>query len=143
MLKHPINTLTDNVVRKDNYFHVISLLYFSNKKKFMEQSSKVSQDVKNNKTELTYATEGYCCYLKEDFKKASKFFLKTIELNPDNLDNWIDLGFSLRHQGETKMSYAILFHFDHVIKYYKTLEPKVKNFTDLKKMLLLIYAHAN
>jgi tetratricopeptide (TPR) repeat protein len=143
MLTHPTNTLIEKMERRDTSFHAISLLYFNNNKKFKELSSKAARLLKNDKTELAYAIAGYVHYLKEDFKKATMFFLKTIELNPDNLDNWIDLAFSLRHQSETKMSYAILFHFDHVIHYYKKLKTKRNNFTELKKMLLLIHAYAN
>lgn len=136
------NRIEEGVTRKDPLFDEIARCYFSDRKKFAAIRRSVSVWLKKNKTEEALALAGYVSYLDGDFRNSTRFFLKTVASNPDNLDNWMDLAFSLRHQGEIKMSYAILFHFDLVMHYYKRLELRPGDPKQFKKMLFLILSHA-
>ena len=68
----------------------------------------------------------------------SILFLKTISINPDNLDNWMDLAFTLRHLGESLISEGILFYFPYVIHYYKYLKLFDCDYNTLKQLILEI-----
>ncbi len=71
-------------------------------------------------TETQWALMGYIFYCSEDFKQAQKCFLKTLQINPRNLDNWFDLAFSLYHQGQEKHELAkkIIFNFDWCARFF-------------------------
>ena len=75
-------------------------------------------------------------FLARNYKKAKSCFLKAISLNPDNLDNWIDLAFALRHNGEYEISNGILFNYNYIIHYYKYLKLTDRNYLTLKKLVL-------
>lgn len=139
--KRATNRIEEGVSRKDPLFDAISRCYFSDRKKFAAIRRSIPAWLKKN-TEEGYALAGYVAYLDGHFRDATRFFLKTVALNPDNLDNWMDLAFSLRHQGEAAMSYAILFHFDLAIHYCKRLKLRPGNLRQFKNMLSLILSHA-
>lgn len=140
--KRATNRIEEGVSRKDPLFEEITRYYYSDKKKFAAIRKSVPAWLKKTKTEETYALTGYVSYLNGDFRTSTSFFLKTVALNPDNLDNWMDLAFSLRHQGELNLSYAILFHFDLVIHYYKRFCLGTTSPGRFKELLMLISAHA-
>ncbi len=85
------------------------------------------------------ALAGYLCYIKEDFKKAKMYFLKCVNLNPQNLDNWIDLAFIFRHLGDDKLANGILFNYDHIIHYYHFFKMSDRKFSELKNLIYKIY----
>ncbi|HAJ56656.1 MAG TPA: hypothetical protein DCL35_02675 [Candidatus Omnitrophica bacterium] len=140
--KRTINRIEEGVTRKDPLFDEIARYYFFDKKKFTAVHKSIQAWLKKHKTEEAHALAGYASYLDGDFKGSTRFFLKTVAANPDNLDNWMDLAFSLRHQGEIAMSYTILFHFDLAIHYYKRLRLRTGDLKQFKKMLSLILSHA-
>ena len=143
MRKHATNTLKENIERKDTLFSELTRLYINKREKFNKIKRRLLVRLKKEKSEEMCAAAGYIYYLEEDFNKSTKYFLKTVALKPDNLDNWMDSAFSLRHQGESTVSSVILFHFDHVIHYYKNLTIAENDLKGLKKLLLLIHAHVN
>ena len=60
--------------------------------------------------ELTRALAGYVAYCREDYPRATVHLLSAVAANPDNLDNWVDLAFSLAHQGDPL---GLQLLFDH------------------------------
>lgn len=67
---------------------------------------------------FTLALAGYIFYIAEDYQKAESFFLKALQKDRRNLDHWLDLAFSLYHQGLSKQALAreIFFHHDELAK---------------------------
>jgi len=142
LLTRQTNYLSDRIERKDSLFSQLAILYFTYPKKFKKLQQKVRDWLRKESSETIFALAGYIYYITEDFNKARKYFLKAISLNPDNLDNWIDLAFSLRHLGEYKISNGILFNYDYLIYYYKYLKLKGCCYSKLKKLVFLIAARA-
>lgn len=135
------NLLSEKVFRKDDLFETLPRLYFEKPKKFKELSKKLLPLILNKRNlsnETLLALAGYIYYIEEDFKKAKNCFLKCINLNPQNLDNLIDLAFTLRHLGDYKLANGILFNYDYIIYYYDFLKLSNVNFTILKDLILLI-----
>lgn len=97
----------------------------------------------NEQSEIIFALAGYIYYIDEDFIRAKRCFLRAISLNPDNLDNWIDLAFALRHNGEYEISNGIFFNYSYVIYYYKYLKLIGCSYHKLKDLILRIDSHPN
>ena len=136
------NHLFDRIERKDSLFSQLAILYFSHPRKFNELKRKINDWLKIEQNETIFALAGYICYISEDFKKAKEYFLKTISLNPDNLDNWIDLAFTLRHLCEYRISNGIIFNYDYLMHYYKYLKLYNCSYTKLKRLILEIAKRA-
>lgn len=136
LLSRQTNYLSGYTERKDSLFSRLAVLYFSEQKKFKKLQQKIKVWLKKEKTETIFALTGYTYYISEDYKKAKSCFLKAISLNPDNLDNWIDLAFALRHNGEYEISNGILFNYNYIIHYYKYLKLTDRNYLTLKKLVL-------
>ena len=137
------NFIYDGIVRRDCLFSYLTQLYFFDQKKFKAIQDRIGGWAKETPVETTLSLGGYICYLIDDFKNAKIYFLKTLALNPDNLDNWYDLAFALRHLGEIEESRAILFHFDLAIYYYKKLCLNKMSYFYLKKLLNRISENAD
>lgn len=137
------NYPSDRIERKDSLFSQLAIFYFSDRQKFKKLRQKIRDWLRKEKSETIFALAGYIYYICEDFSKGKDYFLKAISLNPDNLDNWIDLAFSLRHLGEYKISNGILFNYNYVIHYYKYLKLKGCNYSKLKKLVLEIIDRAH
>lgn len=140
------NFLADKIERKDNLFEDLSRLYFDNPLKVKQLEKRLKQWLpldldKERETLLSLA--GYIFYLREKFKKAKEYFLKSIRLNSDNYDNWRDLAFALRHLGEDDIAYGIFFNFKYVIYYYKYFNLQKLDYKELKKLILKIDEKAN
>jgi tetratricopeptide (TPR) repeat protein len=135
------NYLSERIIRKDWLFERLARLYFEEPKKFNQIVKKILPliNLKNDSDETLLALAGYLYYIQEDFKKAKIAFLKCIKLNPQNLDNWIDLAFTLRHLGEYKLANGILFNFDYLINYYHILRLSDCSFSELKRIISLVY----
>ena len=116
--KRVCNHYLKNESRKDSFFSDLAFLYVTNRAFFRKLEKKINNWTKKYPSETSYALMGYVCYIYGNFVAAKRLFLITIRLKPENLDNWIDLAFTLRHLGETKMSNCILFHHDYVIYYF-------------------------
>jgi tetratricopeptide (TPR) repeat protein len=70
----------------------------------------------DKKNELLWALIGHIYYLEKEFTKSINCFLKTISINSRNIDNWIDLGFSYRANGEFKKSDYIFWNYEKLAK---------------------------
>ena len=134
---HPrhTNNLSLHTERLDSLFTQLAHLHCSKPNSIKLLADKVGYWIKKSPSETLHALAGYVFYIREDFNTAKKHFLKTIALNPDNLDNWIDLAFCLRHLRDEKTSNGILFNYRIVIHYYKYLDLKVCGFIKLKTMI--------
>jgi tetratricopeptide (TPR) repeat protein len=62
---------------------------------------------------FTLALAGYIAYLGERYSRAESFFLKALQKDPENIDLWMDLAFSLFHQNEKKQKLAHDILFKH------------------------------
>lgn len=137
------NLCSDKVERKDCLFVQLTTLFFSNRSKFIKLKKRVRHWLRKDKTETIIALTGYIYYILEDFETAERFFLKAIYLNPNNLDNWIDFAFTLRHLGDYEVSNGILFNYDYVIYYYKYLKLDDCVYSKIKKLILEINKRVN
>lgn len=127
-----------NESRKDSNFSHLSKLYVLDRKNFWKLAKKMEAWNSKNPCETIYALIGYIKYITEDFTSAKSYFLKTIALNPQNFDNWLDLAFVLRQLGEFKLCNCILFYHSFVIHYYIKLEMHKQPFKNLKKLIFEI-----
>jgi len=137
---HLTNRLSDRYIRRDMVFTQMGNKVFDNHNLLNILLKKINDWLKLEQGEFTYVLAGYIYYLKEDFLKAEKYFLKAAGENPQNLDNWLDLAFSLYHQGDKKNRLAkkILFNFDYCVNFfssgnYKNISRKLLE-TALKKL---------
>lgn len=139
------NRIADGVYRKDFLFDLLVRLYLDNQKKFKQLYGLNRKYIKNKKNpdELDCALMAYFAYINEDFKLSKKFLLKAINLSPENIDNWLDLGFVLRHLGEEELSYGIFFNYDLIIHYYRKLCWGSVGFGAVKKLIFLIKEKTN
>ncbi len=118
---HETNALDDYTKRKDLCFDFLIRLYFRDAKEFSLLRRHLPVLLKRNRgEEWVLACAGYVAYLGQDYEAACRWFLKAIEANPVNLDNWMDLAFALRHAGDAETSTGILFNFDYVLYYART-----------------------
>jgi tetratricopeptide (TPR) repeat protein len=118
--RHRTNYVHDRRIRQDEVFPQLADKAFDYPKLLDILVKKAKEWLLEDKSELTCCLAGYIYYLKQDFKQAEACFLKAIEKNPYNLDNWLDLGFSLYHQDKAKQQLAqdIFFNFDIFIELY-------------------------
>ncbi len=139
--KRQTNYFSEKIFKKDQLFEDLARLYFERPKRFNQLLIKVLPLInqKSNSNETLLALVGYLYYIQEDFKKAKISFLRCINLNPQNLDNWIDLAFILRHLGNDKLANGILFNYDYVVHYYHFLKLSGCSFLVLKNLISEIY----
>lgn len=138
-----VNSWSDGIERKDALLKKLSIFYFSEPKSFKKLKQKTKKWLKQEQTETLFSLAGYLYYITEDFHKAKRYFLKAIAISPDNLDNWMDLSFALRHLGEYTVSNGILFNFDYIIYYYKFLSLNGCSYSSIKKLVLEIMMRIN
>ena len=128
------NKISDNCLAKNAIFHKLAEKVFDAPGLLELLGGKVKQWLKLERSEFTYMLAGYIYYFKEEFKIADKYFIKAININPENLDNWFCLAFSLYHQQKHDVAKKIFFNFDYCIDTFKntavsmvTLEDKLKH----------------
>lgn len=112
----PCNYLEGPNERMDGCFAYLTELYFLDQKEFKYLFQKVSPFLRKPSNEIGWALRGYFSYLKEDYQEAASAFLEAIALAPENLDNWLDFAFSLRHLGCDEASLKIIFNTKQVMK---------------------------
>ncbi|MBL7197460.1 MAG: tetratricopeptide repeat protein [Candidatus Omnitrophica bacterium] len=116
---HNTNYVARREIRIDKIFDSLAERIFDSPKLLDILAKRLNRWLREEKSEFTYSLAGYIFYLKGDFKRAIDFFLKTVEKNPVNLDNWFDLAFSLYHTDNYKLALKILFNFDLFILSYR------------------------
>jgi len=126
------NKLSDNCLGKNALFHNLAEKVFDVPGLLELLEGKLKQWLKLDRSEFTCMLAGYIYYFKEEFKTADKFFLKAININPENLDNWFCLAFSLYHQQKSEHDLAkrILFNFDYCIETFKDTAVSMKALRD-------------
>lgn len=82
---------------------------------------------RNPKDELFWALLGHIYYVEKEFIKGIKCFFKTISINSENIDNWIDLGFAYRAYGDFKTSDFIFWNYEKLSREYPKNKPMNKN----------------
>ncbi len=134
--KRSVNKLGDKVYRKDKVFGYLSDKIFDYPRLLIVLKRKIKLWLKLNNSETLLALAGYVYYLDNNFLKAEKCFYRCVEKAPMNLDNWVDLVFSLYHQGNRKNKVAknILFNLDLFTKRFKCLKCEKCNLSALDKI---------
>lgn len=135
---HRTNRYEDYIERKDCLFWLVTKLFYENPLEFKSLRKKIFLEKQLYVNESGYSLTGYIRYINSEYQSARDCFIKSIALNPDNLDNWFDLAFSLRHLGEYENSEVILFHYDLVQCYYKRMIPSISKWNCFKKLLSII-----
>lgn len=138
LTRRSCNKLSDAVSRKDPLFDQLTFFYVHNQRDFGKLKKKIDYWLSLERSETIFSLAGYIYHISENFKKAKRYFLKSIQINSKNLDNWIDLAFALRHLGEHEISDVILFDFDYVIYYYNYFDLRKSSYAQVKKMILKI-----
>jgi tetratricopeptide (TPR) repeat protein len=113
----PTNRLEDRVLRKDWLFADVARAIFDNPDLLPKLLIRFRTWERTCGNEIIYALEGYVHYIAENYGEAVRCLFEAVTRNPENLDNWFDLGFALHHL-ESRLGYAVLFNFDLFIRYY-------------------------
>lgn len=143
LLPRKTNYFFGRIQREDCVFSGLAVLYFSEPEKFRKLQNSIRRWLQKDNSETMLALAGYIYYIVGEFKKAQACFLTAISRNPDNLDNWLDLAFVLRHTGDHRTSSGILFNYDYIIYYYKYLKLQACSYRDIKKLVKEITIHAD
>lgn len=130
------NKLEDKIQRKDSVFPFLTDTIFDHPRLLIVLKKKIKYWLTQDNSETVLALAGYIYYLDDAFIKTEGYFCKCVEKNPKNIDNWVDLAFSLYHQGDKKnrMAKAILFNFDLFIGSFKTSKDRKCNLTILERI---------
>lgn len=99
----------------ETLFEAVSRLFFENRKAFYYLKEKALEAAKNEKNALILSTAGYFCYVDCDFKKAGDFFQKAINLQPEDLEQWLCLAFCLRQSGRENGFNNIVLNYKNII----------------------------
>ena len=112
-------------------FETVSRLFFENRKNFCYLKEKALEAAKNEKKDaLIFSAAGYFCYVDCDFKKAKNFFQKAIELNPNDLEQWLCLAFCLRQLGGESGFNRIMLESEDVITEFIKGKIKINELSD-------------
>jgi len=114
------NTLEEKELRKDRLFQSLANLVFDSPEILGLLKSRAGRWLELENSERMKALAGYIAYLDEDFQGAASLFMGAVTMNPDNLDSWLDLAFSLYHLSDP-MGYAIIFNYDVFITLYREM----------------------
>lgn len=140
---HATNYLENKAIRKDMIFERLAEQTFDNHKMLNVLIKKIKIWLSLDQSEFTNCLAGYIYYLNEDFENAKRYFLRAIERNPSNLDNWFDLAFSLYHseEREQKLAKDILFNFDLFIKRFSNQKDKHKSISIVQLTKFAMVCH--
>ncbi len=76
---------------------------------------------------------GHAFRIRGDFKKAIECLKKATEIEPENLENWIDLAFAYRNAGYIKKGDDTIFNLDSNIR-LKSLKLHEINMSEIRKI---------
>lgn len=131
---HRTNRYDDYIERKDCLFSLVTILFYEKPLEFKALLKKVSTSKNKEADEVWFALAGYLYYVNGDYRFSRDCFIRAVALNSDNLDNWFDLAFVLRHLSEYECSDAIIFHHELVRYYYVKITPHENRWEKLKKL---------
>jgi tetratricopeptide (TPR) repeat protein len=138
LIERQTNFIDENIERKDMLFENLSRLAFDRPEKFRILRRKVGLWPASKRNETFWALAGMVHYLGGEFGRARRAFFEALKLNPQNVDNWVDLAFSLRHCGKVKLGVAIFFNLEYLIHYYQYLKLQNPNLKTLENLILEI-----
>lgn len=95
--EHKPNSPRLRLPRQDTAFALMSSFAFDNPAQFRELCDLI--DSQPSAGCLMNELKGYAFYIRGEWKAAALSFMRSLEICPDNVDAWCDLGFCLRHLG--------------------------------------------
>ena len=125
---HSTNRVEDRVFQKDAVFDLLGERVFDNPRLLDLLFIKFKVWYRLDKGEFINSLGGCLYYYNDEFDKAEGYFLKAVNLNPQNLDNWLHLAFSLYHQGDElhELAKKILFDFDGCTRFFRNRKVTIK-----------------
>lgn len=118
------NSLELQQTRLDRTFHALADSVFDDQSILPRLQGLSAQWLRRCDCETTRAIAGYTAYLRDDYERAAACFLACIGQNPINLDNWVDLAFSLNHLGDP-LGRQILFDHDEFMRRFKARDTRM------------------
>jgi len=109
------NRLEEGLARRDTSFQRLSLWAFDHPEALPELRRRAGEWVRRWPEPRTWELSGYLEYLARDWTGAARAFMASLEREPENLDAWVDLAFSLKHAG-LPLGESILFDHDEWIR---------------------------
>ncbi len=91
------NRSSSRLPRQDTAFTLMASFAFDNPARFEELCKLI--DSEPPASCFVNELKGYAFYIRGEWKAAAESFMKSLNMCPDNVDAWCDLGFSLRHLG--------------------------------------------
>lgn len=116
------NRLGDRVTRKDTLFNRLARFAFDHPERVEALVEWTRARARKFDCPQLWELHGYASYLAEDWREAAHAFMRSLELDPENLDTWLDLAFSLIHLG-VSLGTEILFDHDQFIRLYREERP--------------------
>jgi len=100
----------------DEYlFETVSRLFFEDRDTFYFLKEKAEKAAKGKKQPIFYSAIGYFYYVDCDFGKAIKYFKKSIQADPFDLETWFSLAFCYRQNGEYGKFDSIMCFYADII----------------------------
>jgi tetratricopeptide (TPR) repeat protein len=107
--------LADRVTRQDGLFSALADWAMDHPHRLEGVRLWARQQAAQSAEPGIWEVYGYLSYLAEDWSQAAQAFLRSLEADPENLDAWTDLAFSLIHLG-LPLGEAILWNHDRFIE---------------------------
>lgn len=111
------NALEDGCVRRDTLFNELADVAATRPEALERLARACPGWLSRCDGEAMRAVAGYVAYCREDYGRAVNHFLAAAAANPRNLDNWLDLGFALRHQGDPLGMDLIFDHSEFMARF--------------------------
>ena len=83
--------------RQDTAFTLMASFAFDNPARFEDLCKLI--DSEPPASCFMNELKGYAFYIRGEWKAAAESFMRSLDICPDNVDAWCDLGFCLRHLG--------------------------------------------
>lgn len=109
------NRLEDGQPRLDTTFQMLSGWCFDRPESLEPLRAWARDGARRLPRPRTFELLGYLEYLACDWTAAARAFMRSLEDEPENLDAWVDLAFSLKHAG-LPLGESILFDHDEWIR---------------------------
>ena len=105
------NLLAERCARQDRTFPALATWCFDHPDRLEPLRSWAADEARDRPGPRTWELLGYLEYLCGQWSAAARAFMRSLEVEPENLDAWVDLAFSLKHAG-LPLGDAILFDHD-------------------------------
>jgi len=107
------NKVKDEYIKQNIFFRNIEKQKID---KAISLIEKYLDDVEKN--EIILACLGYLYMYKEDYNKSINCFLKTVSINPDNVNNWIDLSDLYELSGDRGTAKVLSLNYTELVNLY-------------------------